>query len=509
MVVPWLTLLFVVPLCGAIVALPLNGVRNRVAGLVASCLTMVLAITVVVLSRFHDLAEQVLWLRRLGAWYALDIDGLSGPLVIAATVLGCAVLAVGFDLEAVADAPTDGPDAPQRGMRPEAFTTMVLAAEACVIAALLSSDLVLFFLFFEASLVPVYLLIGCWGGRKRSVAASRFLIFGLAGGFVLLGGIVGVISIVSETERPNTLLSALSAIDFSPGTERLLFLLFFVAFAIKGPLIPAHSWLPLVAKEANPAVTALVVGMVDGLGGYAMIRFAVGLFPNAAVWAAPGVMILALANIWYAGFAAAGARLLSQFACYTSISHFGFVVLGIFALTSTSVTGSAMYLSAHALSVGALLLVCGLVQQATGTAEIGAFRGLRTQAPVLAGLFLIAGLATLALPGFLNFAAELQVLVGAWERHPVLALFAIIGTLFGAVYVVLVYQRLFTGQPRSESPIGDDVSVPRRVVVGGLLALLLFFGCAPRLLQSYIADAELATVAVAVADATQADEEGE
>ncbi|MDR1355881.1 MAG: NADH-quinone oxidoreductase subunit M [Propionibacteriaceae bacterium] len=506
MIVPWLTLIFVVPLFGAAIVLPLRGARNRLAGLIISGLTLAMALTALLLSQSHNLAEQVLWLRRFGAWYALQFDGLSASLVIATAVLSSAVLAIGLEL----DTATDATSAPT--MRPEVFTSLVLLTEALVIGAFLAADLVLFFLFFEVSLLPVYLLIGYWGGACRAMAASRFLMFSLASGFLLFGGIVGVVTTVSTVGRSSTLLSALANVEFTPGMERLLFVLFFMAFALKGPLVPLHSWLTAVVKEANPAVSALLIGAVDALGGYAMIRFTLGLFPNAALWAAPGVLVIALISIWYGGFAAVGERHLVSMASYTSISHFGFIVFGIFTLTPTAINGAAMYLVAHLLSVGALVLVCGVLQQSSGVAHFGDRRGLRQRAPATAALFLLVGLATLPLPGFLGFAAELQVLVGAGERHPIFALFAVIGTLFATVYVTWSYQRLFTGthkldmSPTDAVPTVRDATTIERSVIAVLLLLLLAFGCAPQMLRNYIASAEPGTTAVAITNIAEGGE---
>ncbi|MDR2620742.1 MAG: NADH-quinone oxidoreductase subunit M [Propionibacteriaceae bacterium] len=502
MIVPWLTLVIAIPLFGAVVALPLRGVHNRRVGLVTSGLTLALAIAAVVLSRFYDLSEQVLWLRSVGAWYALNIDGLSGSLLLVITALVVAVLLIRSGLEPTATATATATE--RINVRPEIFTVLVLCTEACISAALLAADLVLFCIAFEMALLPCYALVGCWGGAKRTLAAARFLAFTLTSGFLLLAGVIGMLTAASATGRPSTLLSALGTVAIPEGMGRLLFVLFFLAFAIKGPLVPFHSWLPLLAREAHPLVTTVIVAVVDVLGGYGMIRFAVGLFPAAAAWAAPAVLVLALISIWYAGIAAAGSRHLLQFGVYTSISHTGFIMFGIFALTPETLTGAAMYLSAHAVSVAALLLVGTVIWVTTGTAHIGEFAGLGRRLPVLAGLFLISGLATLALPGFLNFAAELQVLVGAWEHHRVLTLLAIGGTLLGAVYVTLAYQRLFTGQPSPDAPPLKDASLLQRGAIGVLLAATLLFGCAPELLREYVAEADLGTAAIAAADAADA-----
>jgi NADH-quinone oxidoreductase subunit M len=275
------------------------------------------------------------------------------------------------------------------------------------------------------------------------------------------------------------LVDTLVGTELSTWTGRLIFGSFFLAFAIKAPMWPVHTWLPDAAEQATPGTNVLLVGVLDKVGTFGMLTLCLPLFPEAARWAAPVIIVLAVVSVLYGAFLAIGQEDLMRLIAYTSVSHFGFIVLGIFAFTSVSIQGSALYMLTHGLSTGALFLVGGFLVRRWGTARIGAFGGLKRLAPVLAGTFLVAGLSALSLPGLAPFVSELLVLVGTFATNQPAAVLAALGVVLAALYVLLAYQRIFTGPAPDGLPIRRDLSARERWVVGPLVAALLVLGLYP------------------------------
>ncbi|MDA8438270.1 MAG: NADH-quinone oxidoreductase subunit M, partial [Propionibacterium sp.] len=330
---------------------------------------------------------------------------------------------------------------------------------------------------------PMYFLIGGWGGPRRAQAAVKFLIYSLAGGLVMLFGVIGVGVQTAQAGAPSFLISDVAALHLSSTTGRWLFVAFFIAFAVKAPMVPVHTWLPDTAEQATPGSSTLLVGILDKIGTFGMIRLCLGMFPEPSKWATPVILILALVSIFWGALMAIGSRNLMRLISYTSVSHFGFMVLGIFALTTQSLSGSIFYMLNHGFSTAALFLAVGYLVKRRGSADIGAFGGVEKVAPVGAGLFLVAGLSTLALPGMSSFISEFMVMAGTWQRHPWLAAISTLGTVLAALYVLLAYQRTMTG-PATEVVqthfTGRDVTGRERLVMVPLIALLLVFGFYPK-----------------------------
>ena len=278
----------------------------------------------------------------------------------------------------------------------------------------------MFYLFFEATLIPMYFLIGGFGGPRRAYAAVKFLLFSLAGGLVMLASVIGLyVWSVRLTGAPTYLLSDLSKLDLGTDIGRWLMLGFLIAFIVKAPMVPVHTWLPTATEQSTPGTSVLLVGILDKIGTFGMIRFCLGLFPEASQWVAPVMVVLALISIIYGAVAAIGSTNLLRLVAYTSISHFGFMVLGIYTFTSAGITGSIFYMLNHGFSTAALFLVLGFLITRRGSALVGAYGGVQKLAPVLTGVFLMAGLSGLALPGMSSFVSEFMVLAGTWSRQPV------------------------------------------------------------------------------------------
>lgn len=470
---PWLTILGLLPLVGALVTTLVKGRVRIPIGLGFAVVTFGLAIWAA--TQRGSLDESYSWIPQIGAHYALRMDGLSALLVLVSTFLFAIVILTRWGSQRWFNLPP-----------------LALALEGAALFTFLADDVLVFFIAFEVTLVPMYFLIAAGNKAKRSAAALKFLLYSLAGGLVLLGGVV-YLAVVA----PNGLaFGDLSGLNLSTGAERTLFLVFFVAFAFKAPLVPLHPWLPDAVEQSRPAASVLLVGVLDGIGLYGMVRFCVGITPAGATWAAFGVEIVALVTVVYGAFAAIASRSLMRLVAFTSISHAGFMVLGLFAFTTAAANGAMTYVGAHALSATALILAAGWAVKRRGDdLTKGAFGGLARRAPVLAGVFLLAGLATLALPGTANFAAELPIILGVWARHPVITAVALLGVLAAGVYVLWAYQRVFTGRPSDESdlmaegaPQPGEIRPQSRLAIGLVLAGVIAFGVYPAPAQQMVSD---------------------
>ena len=499
---PWLTALVVVPLLGAAVvwALP-AGARRHARAVTLAVSLLVLALGVAAALQFdvaraaeHQLSEQVAWIPAFGVSYALGVDGVGLALVLLSVVLvplvvlaawrehpdavpaGAVVGAAGTD--PAAPGAVDATGAHEGGDRIRHYMALILVLEAFMVAVFAARDLFLFYVLFEAMLIPVYFMIGAFGGLRRRYAAVKFLLFSLVGGLIMLAGVIALY-LEGPGGPDGFLIENLVGLDLPVTTERLLFLAFFLAFAIKAPMWPVHTWLPDAAEQAPAGTSVLLVGVLDKVGTFGMLTLCLPLFPEASRWAAPAVIVLAVVSILYGALLAIGQEDLMRLIAYTSVSHFGFIVLGIFAFTDVGTQGSSLYMVNHGLSTGALFLLAGFLVARRGTARISAFGGLQKVVPVLAGSFLVVGLSALSLPGLSTFVSEFLVLVGTFEANRPAAIVATLGVVLAALYVLLTYQRIFTGAAREDQALMPDLSAREKWVVGPLIALMLVLGFYP------------------------------
>jgi NADH-quinone oxidoreductase subunit M len=359
------------------------------------------------------------------------------------------------------------------------YAALVLVLEAFMVAVFSARDIFLFYVVFEAMLIPVYFLIGSFGGQNRRPAALKFLLYSLAGGLVMLAGVIGLWSAGPRGEDA-FLVETAAGSGLSITAERLIFLSFFIAFAIKAPMFPVHTWLPDAAQAARPGTSVLLVGVLDKVGTFGMVSLCLPLFPHAAKWAAPAVICLAVISIlWGAAMALAQTDILRMIA-YTSVSHFGFIVLGIFAFTQTAEVGASFYMVNHGLSTGALFLLAGFLIARRGTQRIDEMGpGLQRTVPLLAGTFLVVGLSAVALPGLASFVSEFMVIVGAFQASAAAAIVAALGVVLAALYILLAYQKIFTGPPREDLAGTPDLGARELWVVGPLIAALIVLGFYP------------------------------
>ena len=503
MTIPWLTILALLPAVGAVVLIFIGAKAAKHLALVVSMLTFAFALVIASQFRIGDgmqLAEQVPWIKPLGAYYALGLDGLGLTLVLLVVIITPVVIIASwrdFDSAAVSPEPVEGRTAtiaPKYDAR--VFFALILAVQSCALFLFLATDVFLFYVFFEVILVPMYFLIGGFGpGPRRTYAAAKFLIFGLLGGFVMLASVIGLYVQSAKVGEPSYLLSTLSQLDIATGTGRWLFVGFMFAFAIKAPLVPLHTWLPDAAEESTPGSATMMVGVMDKIGTFGMIRFCLGLFPEASQWATPVVLVLATISILYGAILAIGSRDIMRFIAYTSISHFGFIVLGIFAFTSQSLTGSTLYMLNHGMSTAALFVMAGYLIKRRGSRDINAYGGVDQVAPVLAGLLLFAGLSTLSLPGLSSFVSEFMVLAGTFGRHPAYAVISTLAIVLAALYILIMYQRTMTGPvaPEVREKV-TEINGRERLAMAPLVLLILVLGFFPKPLLSIIEPSTQATM---------------
>ncbi|MGJ6980077.1 NADH-quinone oxidoreductase subunit M [Aestuariimicrobium soli] len=471
---PVLSLLGLLPLLGALVTFALRGRTAKLVGFVFSLATLVFGVVVYVLSRGTDLSETHVWLSTIGAHWALGSDGLAMVMVLLTVIVVPVVLLAEWHV---------GDSADTGRTSTGTFFALALMLEAFALFCFMATDVLVFYIFFEATLIPMYFLIGGWGGARRGPAAVKFLLYSLAGGLVMLFGVIGVGAQGAASGKASFLISDLAAAGIDTGTTgRLMFLAFFIAFAIKAPMVPVHTWLPDTAEQASPGASTLLVGILDKIGTFGMIRLCLTIFPESTKWATPVVIVLAVLSVLYGALMAIGAKDLLRLISYTSISHFGFMVLGIFCFTSLSLQGSIFYMLSHGFSTAAMFLVVGFLVKRRGSAKIADFGGVQKVAPVLAGTFLVAGLSALSLPGTSSFIGEFMVLAGSWSRHPIQTAVATLGMVLSALYILLAYQRTMTGPvtPQVDQHVTTDLNLREKAVMAPLIALLLVFGFFPK-----------------------------
>ncbi|WP_149826053.1 NADH-quinone oxidoreductase subunit M [Streptomyces tailanensis] len=485
-----LTATAALPALGAIATAAVPAAKRNAAkwlALIVSLATLVLA--AIVLVRFdpggdrYQLTESHAWIKDFGVRYELGVDGIAVALIALTALLIPFIILAGWH-----DA--DPLETGNKRWRPtQGFFALILAVEAMVIISFEATDVFLFYIFFEAMLIPMYFLIGGFGDRahehgeeaastQRSYAAVKFLLYNLAGGLIMLAAVIGFYVVAGHFSLQTIAENGVP--EMATSTERWLFLGFFFAFAVKAPLWPLHTWLPNAMQESTAPVAVLITAVVDKVGTFAMLRFCLQLFPEASKWATPAILVLALISIIYGALLAVGQRDMKRLVAYASISHFGFIIMGIFAMTSQGQSGATLYMVNHGISTAALMLVAGFLISRRGSRLIADYGGVQKVAPVLAGTFLIGGLATLSLPGLAPFVSEFLVLVGTFARYPVIGIIATLGIVLAALYTLVLYQRTMTGPVKAEVEGMPDLRVRELVVVAPLVVLLIFLGVYPK-----------------------------
>jgi NADH-quinone oxidoreductase subunit M len=489
---PWVSILGGLALAGALAVLALPRSREAAARQVALGFSLAVLVGTVVMGfgfrpagpRFQ-FTQSYSWISMFGAHYAVGVDGIALVLIgLTAALVPVVVLASWQDCAGG-----------QHGIR--TFFALILASEALLIGAFGATDVFLFYVCFEAMLIPMYFLIGSYGGPRRVYASVKFLLYSLAGGLLMLASVIGLYAATAtHLGHPSFAFAVVSQLHgrISPGIEDWLFLGFFVAFAIKAPLWPLHTWLPDAAAEATPGTAVLLVGVMDKVGTFGFLRWCLPLFPHATRVFAPYILALCVVSILYGALLAIGQRDLKRLVAYTSVSHFGLIGLGIFALTSQGQAGATLYMVNHGFSTGALFLIVGFLVTRRGSRLIESFGGVAKVAPWLAGAFLLAGLSSLALPGLSTFVSEFLVLVGTFTAHRGYAIVATFGIILAALYILVTSQRTMHGPLRADNQAMSDLSRREAWVIAPVLAVIVLLGFYPRPLLDAIDPAVHATM---------------
>lgn len=452
---PWLLAMIVVPAVGSAVVAALPRGRDLLAKQLALGTSLVVLLLAVLATAAFDtggprfqLTTSMPWIPDFGVSFALGVDGIALAMLLLIGVLVPVVLLSSWRDEMPA----------RRTMR--TYVAWLLLLEAMMVGVFAATDVFLFYVFFEAMLVPMYFLIGSFGGPRRQYAAMKFFLYSLFGGLVMLAAVIGLYVVSNSQLGEGTFaFDALRQLDIDPGVQKLLFAGFFLAFAIKAPLVPFHTWLPDSGAEAPVGGAVLLVGVLDKVGTFGFLRYCLPLFPDAAREFAPWVLALAVAGILYAALLAMGQSDMKRLVSYTSIAHFGFIALGIFAFTTEAATGAVLYMVNHGIATGLLFLVVGMLIARGGSRQVRDYGGVAAKAPLLAGVFLLAGLASLALPGTNSFVSEFLVLIGSFPTRPVHTILATVGIVLAALYILLMYQRTMHGPARGVL-LDDDAPPP-------------------------------------------------
>jgi len=426
--------------------------------------------------------ERYSWIPSLGINYQLGVDGISLILILLSVILVPIVIVAGWN------------ESENGRFSVKTFYILMLVLETMMIGVFAATDVFLFYIFFEAMLVPVYFLIGGYGTGARQAAAVKFLLYSLFGGLLMLASIIGIFVISGNQGGRSFDIEVLSTLTIDSTTQNFLFLGFFIAFAIKAPLWPMHTWLPDAAKSATPGTSVLLLGVLDKVGTFGMIRYCVELFPEASKTFTPMIITLSVISIVYGAFLAIGQKDIKGLIAFTSISHFGFITMGIFAMTSQGNSGATLYMLNHGFSTAALFLTAGWMMSRRGSSIIAEFGGLQRVTPLLAWSFFIAGMSSLALPGLSSFVSEFLVLVGTYTRYPLAAIIATFGIVLAALYILIPVQKALHGPTTPGNENLPDLNKREIVAIAPVIAVIIALGFYPKPALDIINPAAQATI---------------
>jgi NADH-quinone oxidoreductase subunit M len=468
-----LTIAIFLPLAGAVIIAflsPSRAQQIRWVALLASLLTFVVTVVLYAGMRADtpgmQFTETYPWITTPPIYYHLGVDGLSALLVLLTgflTPLGVLVSWTSIT------------------QRVKGFFALLLALETGMIGVFASLDLVLFFVFWEVMLIPMYFLIGVWGHERRVYAAVKFILYTMVGSALMLVGILYLYSVTGTFDLLRIMETFTSTPLLSPSAERWLFLAFFVAFAIKVPLFPFHTWLPDAHVEAPTAGSVILAGVLLKMGTYGMLRFCLPLFPHASRQFAPIVIVLAIIGIIYGALVAMVQPDLKKLVAYSSVAHLGFCVLGIFVLNIQGMEGAIYQMFSHGVSTGALFILVGLLYERRHTRLISEFGGLATSLPVYSTFFLVVTLSSLGLPMLNGFVGEFLIIVGSYHSRAIYAGLAALGVVLAAVYLLWMYQRVFYGEIRDDKNRDlPDCNAREKLILASVVTVILAMGVYPQ-----------------------------
>lgn len=468
---PLLTLTLFLPLAGALLValVPKEAVRaTRVLTLLVTLAAF--GTSLGILGRFDpanggfQLVERAAWIPSAGAAYHLGVDGISLWMVLLTTFLTPLSVLASWGIT----------------KRVKAFHLVMLLLETGMLGVFLALDLLLFYVFWEGMLVPMYFLIGVWGSERRIYAAVKFFLYTLTGSLLMLAGIVTLYFVGGRTFDVTELAGTAIPLRFQPW----LFAAFFASFAIKVPIFPFHTWLPDAHTEAPTAGSVMLAGILLKMGAYGFLRFSIPLFPDSSARFAPWLALLGVIGIVYGGAVSVVQRDIKRLVAYSSVSHLGFVVLGIGVLSVTGTSGSVLQMVNHGLSTGALFLLVGMLYERAHTRKIEDLAGVNRLVPLLGGFFLLVSLSSLGLPGLNGFVGEFLILSGTFASSRGLAIAGATGVVLAAIYLLWAYERVFMGVERvphaERRSQWRDLSAREVAILAPVVALILWIGLYPR-----------------------------
>ena len=477
---PYLSVIVFLPVVGAIV-LALLGKNPKSIRLIAAVFAAVPFILSVIIFALYDrsasgvqFVEQASWIPGLNVQYYLGVDGLSLPLVLLTSFIGLVAVFVSWKID----------------LRVKEYFAWLLVLETGILGVFCSLDLIMFFIFWEVELIPMYLLISIWGTGRKEYSAIKFVLYTLMGSALMLAGILLLYFQTGTFDMVQLSSMGLDGV-LSAGMATAIFFLIIFAFMVKLPVFPFHTWLPDAHTDAPTAVSVVLAGVLLKMGGYGMIRIAVGSFPQVAENWAPLFVILAVVGVIYGAALTLRQTDLKKLIAYSSVSHMGFVLLGIFALTQVSMTGAVLQMVSHGVITGLLFAMVGLVYSKTHERSIPKLGGLVRQMPVIAVVFSVAGLAALGLPGTSGFAAEAITFLGSFGSELVANIeiytaLAITGVVFGAGYILWMLRRVFYGPPKDEYNGVPDADRMEKVYIFAFVAIIMLIGLYPKIFTDVI-----------------------
>ncbi len=475
---PILSMLIFVPVAGALVILLLSKRRPEYIRLVAALTSVATAaMSVWLLAEFDaddsgfQFVSQHPWIEQWGISWHLGVDGISLFLVVLTGVL--------FPLAIIGIDPHNDDDR----ARDKPYFAWLLLLEAGVIGSFLSLDLFLFFVFFEIVLVPMYFLIGGWGYEGRVYAATKFFLYTMTGSAFMLVAILATAFIAARNGGGSVtfdLIEIAENADFAATTGRWLFFGFAVAFAVKVPIFPLHTWLPDAHTQAPTAGSVVLAGVMLKLGTYGFLRFGLYLFPEASYWSRHLWLTLAVIGVIYGAIVATMQTDLKRLVAYSSVAHLGFIVLGTFAFTTQAITGSVMQMVNHGISTGALFLMVGWIYERRHTRQISELKGIQSVAPIFAAGFTVVMLSSIGVPGLNGFVGEYLILIGSFMTARWYVVIAATGVILAALYLLWAYQRVFHGEPDEDNRSFAELRVKEGMVLLPFLAIIVFTGVYPK-----------------------------
>ncbi|MBA7691527.1 NAD(P)H-quinone oxidoreductase chain 4 1 [subsurface metagenome] len=481
---PYLTTIIFLPVAGAIIIAFLPNLGHRCIKRLAAVFTFIpLALSVFLFCNFDkslgaagiiQFGEKVSWIPAINAFYHVGVDGLSLPLVILMTFLGFLVVLLSWKID----------------LRLREYFAWLLLLETSILGVFCSLDLLLFFLFWEIEIIPMYFLISIWGTGRKEYSAIKYVVYTLFGSAMMLAGILSLYFTTGSLSMVDLAQSGLGSFTAVIPTVAIFFLLF-IGFAIKLPVFPLHTWLPDAHTDAPTAVSVVLAGGLLKMGGYGMIRLCVTIFPQVAHSYAPILVALAVVSVLYGAAVTMRQTDLKRLIAYSSISHMGYVLLGIFALSQVSLTGAALQMFSHGFITGLLFAMAGLVMHNVGERDLRKLGGLARQMPIIAVIFSIGGLGALGLPTTSGFAAEFLVFVGSFSSTAVsgiqiYTILAVLGIVITAGYILWMLQRIFYGSPLEKYDGVKDADILERAYMFIFVAVIMLVGIYPAILTDII-----------------------